>query len=39
MNVNILEIEETIEKTIKQLRDLKTRNDIKSIKIEINKYW
>ena len=39
MNVNILEIEETIGKVISQLKDLKTKKNISSIEININKYW
>ena len=39
MNINILTFEETIGKTIGQLRDLKLRNDIEKIEININKYW
>ena len=39
MNVNILEFEETIEKIIEQLEDLKTKENINKIEININKYW
>ena len=39
MKENILSFEETIEKVIKLLSDLKTKDDIETVKININKYW
>ena len=39
MKDNVLSFEETIEKTIKLLGDLKTKDNIESIKINIDRYW
>ena len=39
MNVNILSIEKTIDKTIKELSELKGKNNIEKIEINIRKYW
>jgi len=39
MKENILSFEETIKRTIKQLSDLKARDDVENIKINISKYW
>ncbi len=43
MNVNILRLEDTIDKTVEKLLEIKVNNrnnnHIESIKIDINKYW
>jgi len=39
MNMNTLLIDETIDKTVKELIELKGRNDIESVEIKIRKYW
>ena len=43
MDVNVLNLEETIDKTVEKLLEIKinnrNNNHIKNIKIEINKYW
>ena len=39
MNVNILLLEEIIDKTVKKLIELKKRKDIEKIEIKIHKYW
>ena len=38
MKMNILDLEDTIDNTIKELGNLRGRNDIESVEINIRKY-